>query len=231
MILNNNELPDVVILDMQMPESNGISIAKAIKGLKPKLPIIPLSYIGNDDIPKHHELFSPVLTKPVKQAQLFKLVQNELITEVDEKGAPEASKHPSILSKDFATNYPLSILIAEDNLINQKLATVILSKLGYKPEVANDGEQAVKMFKAKLYDVILMDMQMPVMDGIEATQTIRSNLQLKQPQIIAMTANASAEDREKCLKAGMNDYISKPVKLDELMNLLKNAAMKVQLLS
>ena len=72
---------------------------------------------------------------------------------------------------------------------------------------------------------------MPVMDGIEATQTIRSNLQLKQPQIIAMTANASAEDREKCLKAGMNDYISKPVKLDELMNLLKNAAMKVQLLS
>ena len=230
-ILNNNELPDVVILDMQMPESNGISIAKAIKGLKPKLPIIPLSYIGNDDIPKHHELFSPVLTKPVKQAQLFKLVQNELITEVDEKGAPEASKHPSILSKDFATNYPLSILIAEDNLINQKLATVILSKLGYKPEVANDGEQAVKMFKAKLYDVILMDMQMPVMDGIEATQTIRSNLQLKQPQIIAMTANASAEDREKCLKAGMNDYISKPVKLDELMNLLKNAAMKVQLLS
>ena len=87
------------------------------------------------------------------------------------------------------------------------------------------------MFKAKLYDVILMDMQMPVMDGIEATQTIRSNLQLKQPQIIAMTANASAEDREKCLKAGMNDYISKPLKLDELMNLLKNAAMKVQLLS
>ena len=122
-------------------------------------------------------------------------------------------------------------MIAEDNLINQKLATTVLGKLGYKPEIANDGEQAVEMFKVKPYDVVLMDMQMPVMDGIEATQTIRNNLQLKQPQIIAMTANASAEDREKCLNAGMNDYISKPVKLDELMNLLKKAAMKAQLLS
>lgn len=224
-IINNNELPHLVILDIQLPEMDGISIAKAIKTIKPKLPVIPLSYAGNENISKHPELFSSVLTKPVKQAQLLKLVQTELRTEAGEKVAQEVTKHPSTLSKDFAASHPLSILIAEDNLINQKLVTIVLNKLGYEPEVANDGEQTVEMFKAKLYDVIFMDMQMPLIDGIEATKIIRNHLQLKQPQIIAMTANASAEDRERCFKAGMNDYISKPAKLEELIAVLKNASM------
>jgi CheY-like chemotaxis protein len=120
-------------------------------------------------------------------------------------------------------------LIAEDNLVNQKIAAHVLNKLGYEPEIANDGQETVEMFKAKLHDVILMDMQMPVVDGIEATKIIRSCQLVKQPQIIAMTANAMAEDRERCLKEGMNDYISKPVKLEELIDILKNASMMVKL--
>jgi len=228
-IINKEEPFDVVILDMQMPETNGVHVAKAIKDNNPKLPIIPLSYVGNEEVSKYPELFRAVLTKPVKQAQLLKLVQTALREGEGENATREVSKRTNILTEDFAVDYPLNILIAEDNLINQKLAVRILNKLGYEPEIANDGKEAVEMFKDKLYDVILMDMQMPVMDGIEATQTIRNNQMLKQPQIIAMTANAMAEDREKCLREGMNDYISKPIKLEELIAILKNASVSIKI--
>jgi CheY-like chemotaxis protein len=227
--INNEEPFDVVILDMQMPQMNPVNVAKTIKSIHPKLPIIPLSYVGNEEIAKYPELFRSVLTKPVKQAQLLKLVQTALRVEDGEKIAQEVSKGTNILNEDFAASYPLSILIAEDNLVNQKIALRVLSKLGYEPEIANNGQETVEMFKVKLHDVILMDMQMPVMDGIEATKMIRSCQLVKQPQIIAMTANAMAEDRERCLEEGMNDYISKPVKLEELIDILKNASLLVKL--
>ncbi len=226
--INREELFDVVILDMQMPQMNGVNIAKAIKNIYPKLPIIPLCYVGNEEIAKYPELFHLVLTKPVKLAQLLKLVQTALREGEGEIVTPEVSKRTNILNEEFASSYPLNILIAEDNLVNQKITAHVLNKLGYKPEIANDGQETVEMFKAKLHDVILMDMQMPVMDGIEATKMIRSCQLLKQPKIIAMTANVLAEDRERCLKAGMNDYISKPVKLEELVALLKNASITIK---
>jgi CheY-like chemotaxis protein len=227
--INSEEPFDAVILDMQMPQINPVNVAKAIKNINPKLPIIPLSYVGNEEISKYPGLFRPVLTKPVKQVQLLKLVQTALREGEGEKVAQEVSNRTNILNEDFAASYPLSILIAEDNLVNQKIAAHVLNKLGYEPEIANDGQETVEMFKAKLHDVILMDMQMPVVDGIEATKIIRSCQLVKQPQIIAMTANAMAEDRERCLKEGMNDYISKPVKLEELIDILKNASMMVKL--
>ncbi len=228
-IINTSEPLDLVILDMQMPDMDGISLAKAIKNINPKLPLLPLSYAGNEDVSKFPELFNSVLTKPIKHGQLLRLVQSAL---QDGSGVPataEDSKRSHLLSEDFAASYPLKILIAEDNLINQKLATRVLNKLGYKPEIANDGKEAIEMFKDKPYDVILMDMQMPVMDGIEATKMIRSCEMIKQPQIIAMTANAMAEDRERCLKEGMNDYISKPVRLEELITILKNASITIKI--
>ena len=118
-------------------------------------------------------------------------------------------------------------MIAEDNLINQKLAIRVLSKLGYNPEIANNGKEAVLMVQEKFYDVILMDMLMPEMDGLEATREIRSTA-IRQPQIIAMTANALPEDKDTCLKARMNAYISKPIKLEILVNCLKATANKVK---
>ena len=109
-------------------------------------------------------------------------------------------------------------------MINQKLAMRVLNKLGYDPKIANNGKEAVDMQTATPFDVILMDMLMPEMDGLQATRTIRNSVTTVQPQIVAMTANALPEDRTACLQAGMNDYISKPIKLEILMEVLKQTA-------
>jgi CheY-like chemotaxis protein len=129
-----------------------------------------------------------------------------------------------VLSAEFAKLYPLDILIAEDNLINQKLALKVLDKLGYKASLAHNGKQAVEMAGKHNYDVILMDVLMPEIDGLEATRLVRKQ-QVWQPKIVAMTANAMAEDREACLKAGMDNYISKPFDLDTLVRVLKDISI------
>jgi signal transduction histidine kinase/ActR/RegA family two-component response regulator len=123
----------------------------------------------------------------------------------------------------LAEKYPLKILIAEDNLINQQLLLHILRNQGYEPDSAENGEQAVAAAGMKVYDIILMDVQMPEMDGFEATRLIRG-FEAKQPVIIALTANAMPGDREECLRAGMDDYISKPVRMEELIRLLERWA-------
>jgi CheY-like chemotaxis protein len=136
-----------------------------------------------------------------------------------------------VLSEDFAVANPLEILLAEDNLINQKLATRVLNKLGYTIDVAENGKIVIEMLGKKNYDIILMDVQMPEMDGLEASRLIRQS-QVNQPVIIAMTANAMPEDREACFQAGMNDYISKPISLEILIEKLKetseNKSVKVE---
>jgi CheY-like chemotaxis protein len=146
----------------------------------------------------------------------------------DELHGEELPVHNTvILSEDFARQYPLDILLAEDHVINQKLATRILSKLGYQPEIANNGIEVIEFLKRRHFDVILMDVRMPEMDGLETTRLIRAS-EFCQPVIVAVTANALPEDREECLKAGMDDYISKPFKLDVLVGILEGigAAMK-----
>lgn len=130
-----------------------------------------------------------------------------------------------VLKAAFAEEFPLRILIAEDNLINQELIKHILAHLGYKPATVENGQLAVEAATSLDYDLILMDVQMPEMDGLEATRRIRSEL-LKQPVIVALTANAMPGDREECLQAGMDDYISKPVRLDELTRLLGKWAVQ-----
>lgn len=128
-----------------------------------------------------------------------------------------------IQTNSFADENPLSILIAEDSLLNQKLAERILHKLGYKTDIVADGTQVLDSIRVKDYNVILMDVRMPEMDGLEATQIIR-HMEIEQPYIIAMTANSMSEDKEECLNIGMNDYISKPMQLGEISKILKNAA-------
>ena len=212
----------LVITDMQMPEMDGIGTAERIKGHLPEVPIILLSSVGDESRTKYPHLFDSVLTKPVKQTQLFNLVQAALKQHklIPSTQSP-VEKKTSILSGDFAIAHPLQILLAEDNLINQKLATRVLSKLGYSIDIAENGKIAVDMLGEKSYDIILMDVQMPEMDGLEASRYIRQT-NVKQPVIIAMTANAMPEDRETCLQAGMNDYISKPINLEILVEKLAN---------
>jgi CheY-like chemotaxis protein len=128
----------------------------------------------------------------------------------------------SPLSEAFAIQYPLHILIAEDNQINEKLFVKILGKLGYSPIVTRDGAEVVAKTFTRKFDVVFMDVQMPEIDGLEATRLIRKQ-EIEQPYIIAMTANAMKEDREECLAAGMDDYISKPLRYDDITSSLKRA--------
>jgi CheY-like chemotaxis protein len=225
-ILEEQKDFDLIITDMLMPGMDGVQLSIKIKEMLPHVPVILLSAIGDEKRSQYPHLFSSVLTKPVKQGPLFKAIQSDL-KEGRGKEEPEEKKTPSLLSADFAAEYPLSILLAEDNLINQKLATRILNKLGYSVDIANNGVEAVGMLQNKEYDLIFMDMLMPEMDGLEATSMIRAGAN-RQPQIVAMTANALPEDREACFKAGMDDYISKPIKLEELITILKHAALVVK---
>lgn len=128
------------------------------------------------------------------------------------------------LSAEFATQYPLKILVAEDDLMNQQLAIMILKRLGYSVDVAPNGQEVLEIVSEKKYDLMLMDVQMPEMTGLEATRMIRLCLSV-QPVIIAMTANAMDGDKESCLASGMNDYISKPVNIEELVEKLEKWAV------
>ena len=124
------------------------------------------------------------------------------------------------LGKSFAESFPLNILIAEDNIVNQKLIERILRKLGYETDTASDGIQVLNSIAKKEYTVILMDIRMPEMDGLETTRAIRQ-MAIVQPYIIAMTANAMSNDRLECLENGMNAYMSKPLSTDEIIDSLK----------
>jgi len=217
------EVFDLIITDMQMPEMNGIELAKAIKIKHPAIPIILLSSVGDESKSKFPELFNAVLIKPIKQAQLQQVVQMELKKTGEKIQVTEITKN-TVLSEDFARSYPLNILVAEDYAINQKLATGVLTKLGYRPQVANNGKEAVNMCRRNFYHVILMDIQMPEMDGIEATGCIRAIHNPNQPVIIAMTAGVMQEDKEACYQAGMDGFLSKPFKLEALIEILKDSA-------
>ena len=220
-IMEQNRAFKLVITDMEMPEMDGVDLAKGIKAKSNALPVILLSSIGDESRKKLPHLFASVLVKPAKQLQLCKAVQAALS---QQRLKLVEEKQTNVLSVDFAAKYPLQILIAEDNLVNQKLIERILGKLGYSCDIAENGVKVLEMIKEKAYDTILMDIQMPEMDGLEATAAIRKS-ELKQPYITAMTANAMSEDKEICLQSGMDDYLAKPMKLEDVMSVLKKAAM------
>jgi signal transduction histidine kinase/ligand-binding sensor domain-containing protein/DNA-binding response OmpR family regulator len=209
---------DLVITDMNMPEMDGAQLAGIIRKTYPGLPIILLSSVGDERGKRMSEMFSSVLTKPVKQNQLCKVI----LAELRKQGKPveEEPTHKSQLSADFAVQHPLRILIAEDNHINQNLIDRVLKKLGYKTKIVSNGQEVLEEIDRNKYDLILMDVQMPEMDGLEATRIIRK-FPGEQPRIVAITANVMQGDREACIAAGMDDYISKPIKLELLVAALE----------
>jgi len=205
----------LVLTDMEMPEMSGIKLAKAIKKQNEKIPVLLLSFVGDESKKKHPELLSAVVTKPAKQLNLCKAIQTALGgSKTQQKDKPKTS-----VSDDFAKNYPLRILVAEDNKINQKFIEFILKKLGYEVDMVHNGNEVLQFMETSTYDVILMDVQMPEMDGFEATSIIKSKPGAH-PIIVAMTANAMFEDRELCIENGMDAYLAKPMKIEEVMDLL-----------
>ena len=218
-ILSQSAPFDLVISDMQMPEMDGVHFAKLAKSSAPTLPIILLSSIGEEYSKDHRHLFTSILNKPTKQSVLCKHIL-EALKPSSKQQQTEEKKADAVLSEEFATKYPMNILVAEDNLINQKLILHILSRLGYRVTMKENGQDAIDEVSRNQYDMVLMDVQMPEMDGLEATRIIRRTA-LTQPVIIALTANAMQGDQEECLRAGMNDYLSKPLKLEELVAMLE----------
>jgi signal transduction histidine kinase/ligand-binding sensor domain-containing protein/DNA-binding response OmpR family regulator len=216
-LLNEDHDFDLVLSDMHMPEMDGVQLAETIKKQYPGLPIILLSSVGDDHHIQHPHLFTSVLTKPIKQSTLCTHIVNTLRKE--DKWQIEKQQTQEVLRADFAGDYPLQILVAEDNPVNQQLITHILEKLGYKPVITENGREVLDMVEKSIFDLILMDVHMPEMDGLEATRIIRKGSAV-QPVIIALTANAMQGDEEECRQAGMDDYLSKPIRLEELIGML-----------
>jgi CheY-like chemotaxis protein len=213
-----------MMIDMKMPHMDGIQLAKMVKYANPHLPVILLSTVGDESNKKYPNLFASVLLKPIKQSHLCKVVQLHL---AGQKTIAPAPRQQQVLSVDFASKYPLRILIAEDNEVNQLVITRTLAKLGYQADVANHGLEVLQKLEKDLYDIIFMDVQMPEMDGLEATRRIRRK-QIQQPVIVALTANAMQGDKEICLQAGMNDYVNKAINLHGLMACLEKVSLMMQ---
>jgi len=219
--LHSPEKIAIVITDNYLSDSDATTLAQAIKIVPDPAKIILLTTIGDETWKQNPHLFDSILTKPLKKQRLLKSLSAILAHDRD---VTNASALPTgLLTSSFAKEFPLTILIAEDNLINQKLINNILGKLGYKTEIAANGKLVIEAIRKRHFEVILMDIQMPEMDGFETTQNIRQ-MDIEQPYIIALTANAMAGDKDNCLNAGMNDYIAKPIRNIEIMKRLRIAA-------
>ena len=219
---------DLAILDMQMPDMDGLMLAGEIRKLPSAMmiPLVLLTSMGvrTDEPHFAQAAFSSCLTKPIKPAQL-----HEVLVRVISGAKPVKKATPSKLDPQMAVRMPLRVLLCDDNVVNQKVASRLLQQMGYRPEVAGHGGQALAALDKKPFDLIFMDVMMPEMDGLEATRAIRERQKdranhpnYKSPiVIVAMTANAMQGDRDKCLAAGMDDYLSKPVRLEDFRAIIE----------
>ncbi|MBA2719157.1 MAG: GAF domain-containing protein [Chloroflexi bacterium] len=204
---------DLAALDLQMPERDGIELAGDLAALKPDdpIPVVILSSVG------HHGRTAPnvraTLVKPVKPSALHDALATALASDQAAAAAPSRTAGATALPTGDGS---LRILLAEDNAVNQKLALRLLERMGHTADVAEDGVAAVEALEAGDYDLVLMDVQMPRLDGLGATRQIRERWPERPIRIVGLTANAMAGDREACLAAGMDDYVSKPIRPDEL---------------
>ena len=214
-LLRRGEKFDVGVLDMHMPGMDGLTLAEEIRRIHDAsaLPLTMLTSFGYRDQDPRFREFAAFLTKPVKASALYNALTEVFAAELAVPQPTDAEAHTA----EETSLPPLRILLVEDNPVNARLARALLDRMGYRPDVAADGVEALEAVRRVPYDVVLMDVQMPNMDGYEATARIRKELPAaSQPHIIAMTANAMDGDRELCLAAGMNDYVSKPIHVPEL---------------
>jgi two-component system sensor histidine kinase/response regulator len=213
---------DVVLLDWQMPGMDGIETARAIR----ELPISPLPHMvmvtayGREEVFKEAALagLEDVLIKPVSSSTMFDTLVQVLGGKRDETGGEDQQETP--LVQDLNTIKGSSILLVEDNEFNQQIAAELLADAGFKVDIAENGRISIEMLDKRSYDIVLMDMQMPVMDGVTATKEIRKDGRFRDLPILAMTANVMEADIEKCREAGMQDHIGKPIDPDEMFDKL-----------
>jgi CheY-like chemotaxis protein len=212
---------DLAILDMHMPEMDGLELARRIRAHRPTLPLVLASSLGRREVGDSEGLFGAFLAKPIHQSHLFDTLVSLLAHETTPARFGRAAAKAQI-DTGLAERHPLRILLAEDNVVNQKLALRILQQMGYRADLASNGLEAVESVERQTYDVVLMDVQMPEMDGLDAARQITARWSpAERPRIVAMTANAMQGDREMCLEAGMDDYLTKPIQVDRLSEALR----------
>jgi CheY-like chemotaxis protein/HPt (histidine-containing phosphotransfer) domain-containing protein len=211
---------DVAVIDMQMPEMDGATLGREIRAVGAELPLVMLTSLGR--MPDAStSIFAATLTKPIKPSQLFEALTGIFGGRADGDDASTIAVGDA--DEHFAENVPLRILVVEDNEVNRQLALLLLQKLGYRADVAANGIEAVEAVDRQSYDAVLMDVEMPEMDGLEAARRIRQMEPPTRPWIVAVTANALHGERDRCLQAGMDDYITKPLHLDALVAALRGA--------
>ncbi len=218
-IIEEQEEPfDLGVIDMQMPAMDGLELGKKIKEIpfKGDIPMIMLTSLGKiNKLPT--DIFDAQLSKPIKLAELFE----EVLRVIAETRNRRSNLADHNIDKNLADKLPMRILLAEDNITNQDLVITLLSKMGYKIDAVENGRKVLEMLDRKKYDIILMDIQMPVMNGMEATKVICERYpENERPKIIAITANAMTGDRERYLAAGMVDYLPKPIKFKDVQSVL-----------
>jgi PAS domain S-box-containing protein len=217
--IKDNRKFDAAVIDMAMPFMDGIELGKEIRKYRSKqeLPAVLLSNsVKKDSFDIINDIFNGYAVKPLKQVLLYEELR-KLFAENGQTKAADKVKP----DQDISSTYPMQILVAEDNAINQKLILRFLSKFGYTADAVANGIEVLRILRQKKYDIILMDVQMPEMDGLTATEHILEEYKTDyQPVIIAMTANAMPGDKEICFAAGMQDYMSKPITLDTVKSVL-----------
>lgn len=201
---------DVGILDMDMQDMDGLTLANEIRSYNQDIPLVILTSMGQR-LPANHAS----LIKPVRASQLHRILTNVVSARPARK-----SDRARAEDKEMQTN-PLRILLAEDNVTSQKVALQMIKRMGYKADVVANGIEALQALERQPYDLVLMDLKMPDMDGLEATRIIRHHWPENGPKVVAITAYAMKGDRERCIEAGMDDYISKPMKMSELAQVLR----------
>jgi signal transduction histidine kinase/CheY-like chemotaxis protein len=215
---------DVVLVDFQMPGMNGVTLARKIRERAPT-PLILLSSSGEMITGEDADLFQIQISKPIRHSALFNALLDIIGT--------ESRQPPQIAEKKFdrslAVKHPLRILLAEDNSVNQQVGLLMLSQMGYHADLATDGESALGAVEKNPYDLILMDIQMPTMNGIDAARIIRDRLGAKCPSIFALTAEALEGDKERFLALGFDGYLSKPLQTHTLKNALKSVNPSTEL--
>ncbi|MDB6067059.1 MAG: multi-sensor hybrid histidine kinase [Pedosphaera sp.] len=221
---------DGIIIDLQLPDKDGLTLAKEMRamphGHAPAILLLSSVRLRGDESRPMQLGISVFIYKPIRPVQLLDALYRAMSIQLQrEKKAPVTPA----LDSNFASRFPLRLLLADDNAINQRVGLSVLQKLGYRADLAGNGLEVLQAVEQKAYDIILLDVQMPEMDGLEAARIIceRWPDPSKRPKIIAMTGNALLGDREKCLEAGMDDYISKPVRIGELQAALERWAVKM----
>jgi CheY-like chemotaxis protein len=221
---------DLLVIDLQMPDMDGFALSEQILNVPEacSLPMVMLSSSTEDLDPGKTKQFRAVLLKPIKSSRLYNTFI-EIFSPADTVStSAQAEKTHSEFDPGMGKRHPLRILLAEDNPTNQVMTLAMLDRLGYRADVAGNGVEVLKTLQRQFYDVILMDVQMPEMDGLEATREVRRSFNpVCQPRIIALTADAMKEDRERCLAAGMDDYVSKPIQVNELIGALNRAPLSI----